>query len=66
MLVLSRKQNESIVLPDLGVTIRVIGVTGGRVRLGVEAPREVAVVRREILNQVEHRPCQVLEHCAAS
>ncbi len=64
MLVLSRKQNETIVLPDLGITIRVIGVTGGRVRLGVEGPREVSVVRREILNQAE-RPCQAVEHCAA-
>lgn len=55
MLVLSRKLHESIVLPDLGITIRVIGVNGGRVRLGVEAPREVSIARGEICDGVAPR-----------
>ncbi len=47
MLVLSRKPNEGIVIND-NVEIVVIGVRGDRVRLGIEAPREVRVDRREV------------------
>jgi carbon storage regulator len=53
MLVLSRKINESIVLPELGITIQVVGVGSGRVRLGIEAPREVAIHRHEVFARVE-------------
>ena len=52
MLVLSRKLNESIVLPGLGVTVRVVGISGGRVRIGVEAPRSVQVARGELCEDI--------------
>lgn len=48
MLVLSRKVGQEIVLPDCGVTIGVIRVVGNRVRLGIKAPREIVVRRKEI------------------
>ncbi|MEE2641456.1 MAG: carbon storage regulator CsrA [Planctomycetota bacterium] len=47
MLVLSRKKNESIVIND-DIKIVVVEIRGDKVRLGVEAPREVPVHRREI------------------
>jgi carbon storage regulator len=56
MLVLSRKEQESIVLPDLGVTIRVSEISGNRVRLAVEAPREVQILRLEVLERSESTP----------
>ena len=43
MLVLTRKVGESIVIGD-GIVVRVLE-TGGRVRLGIEAPRDVAITR---------------------
>ena len=43
MLVLTRKVGESICIGD-GITVRVLE-TGGRVRLGIEAPRDVAISR---------------------
>ena len=43
MLVLTRKVGESIVIGD-GITVRVLEV-GGRVRLGIEAPRDVSITR---------------------
>ncbi len=46
MLVLSRKKNESIVIND-DITIVVVEIRGDKVRLGVEAPKEVPVHRRE-------------------
>ena len=47
MLVLSRKQTESIVIND-NIVVTVLGVRGNTVRLGVEAPREVPVFRSEL------------------
>ena len=53
MLVLSRKKNESIVIND-DITITVIEIRGDKVRLGVEAPKEVPVHRREVFDVI-HR-----------
>ena len=47
MLVLSRKATEAIVIND-AVRVTVIGIQGGRVRLGIEAPRDVTVDRPEV------------------
>jgi carbon storage regulator len=47
MLVLSRKQTESIVIND-NIVVTVLGVRGNMVRLGVEAPREMPVLRSEL------------------
>ncbi len=47
MLILTRKVNESLVIGD-NVTITVLEVRGGQVRIGIDAPREVQVYRKEI------------------
>lgn len=47
MLVLSRKKNESIVISE-NIVITVVELIGDRVRLGIEAPRDIPVFRREI------------------
>ena len=52
MLVLSRKKNESIVI-DNNITIVVVEIRGDKVRLGVEAPREVPVHRREVYDAIQ-------------
>jgi carbon storage regulator len=53
MLVLSRRCRESIVLPADGVTIRVLEIRANRVRLGIEAPSGVSVLRGELICDVE-------------
>ena len=53
MLVLSRKKNESIIIND-DITIVVVEIRGDKVRLGVEAPREVPVHRKEVFDAI-HR-----------
>ncbi|MFN9717363.1 MAG: carbon storage regulator CsrA [Planctomycetota bacterium] len=53
MLVLSRKKNESIVIND-NVVITVVEVRGDKVRIGIEAPRDVAVHRQEVLEAILH------------
>ncbi len=47
MLVLSRKKNESIVIDD-NIIITVVEVRGDKVRLGIEAPREIPIHRSEV------------------
>jgi len=51
MLVLSRKKNESIVIND-DITIVVVEIRGDKVRLGIEAPKEVPVHRREVFDAI--------------
>lgn len=52
MLVLSRKTNESIVINN-EITIVVVEIRGDKVRLGVEAPKEVPVHRREVYDAIK-------------
>ncbi len=56
MLVLSRKLNESIVISELGVTITVVEIRGDKVRLGIEAPREVPIYRSEVAEAMGRNP----------
>lgn len=54
MLILTRKTNESLVIGD-NVTVTVLEVRGGQVRIGIDAPREVHVYRKEIKLDEEAR-----------
>jgi carbon storage regulator len=48
MLVLSRKPGEKVVI-DGGITIIVVEFNGGRVKIGIEAPADVAILRGELV-----------------
>lgn len=50
MLILTRNQGESINIGEV-VTVTVLGSKGGQVRLGIDAPREVKVLRSELLDR---------------
>ena len=52
MLVLSRKTNESIVI-DGNITVSVLRVDHDNVRLGIEAPLEIPVLRKEIYEAIK-------------
>lgn len=51
MLVLSRKLNESIIIGD-NIKIVVIEISPGKVRLGIDAPRDVPVHRKEVYEAI--------------
>jgi len=54
MLILTRRVGETVVIGnDVTVTVTVLGVKGNQVRLGVNAPREVAVHREEIFERIK-------------
>jgi carbon storage regulator len=52
MLVLSRKPDQQIMIGE-GIVVTVVEIRGDKVRLGIEAPREVSVHRKEVVERVE-------------
>ncbi len=52
MLVLSRKKNESIVIND-DISVVVVEIRDDKVRLGIEAPKNVPVHRREVYDAIQ-------------
>ena len=55
MLVLTRKEGEEIILPALGVTIRVVNIREKKVRLAFDAHKSVVIHRRELLDQIREQ-----------
>lgn len=51
MLVLSRKKNQSIVI-DENIVITVVEIRGDKIRLGIQAPREVPIHRSEVYDAI--------------
>jgi carbon storage regulator len=52
MLILTRRTGESLMVGD-DVTVTVLGVKGNQVRMGISAPRQVAVHREEIFRKIQ-------------
>lgn len=52
MLVLSRKLDESIIIGE-NIRLTVVKIDGGQIRLGIEAPPEVAIYRQELLDSMQ-------------
>lgn len=59
MLVLSRRENQKVLFPNLGITVEIVGLRGSKVKLGIDAPPEIRIVRSELANQPEAEPVHV-------
>lgn len=55
MLVVSRGRNDKVVFPTLGISVEILRVAGNKVRLGIEAPREIPVHRHEVFEKIESK-----------
>ncbi len=71
MLVLTRKSNHSIMIGD-DIEVSVLAIVGEKVRIGIQAPRDVPVFRKEVYLEIqdEHRdgkePAQVVAEVEAA
>ena len=54
MLVLTRKRNESIMIGD-DIEVSVLSVAGEKVRMGIEAPRDIPVFRKEVYLEIQQQ-----------
>ncbi len=54
MLVLSRKKDESIIINDL-IRVTVVEVRGDKVRIGIDAPKDVTVHRQEVYEAIQNQ-----------
>ncbi len=53
MLVLGRKLDESIIIGE-NIKIKVVSIDRGVVKLGIEAPKDVSILREELLEQIKN------------
>ena len=52
MLVLTRKSNQSIMIGD-DIEVTVLSIIGEKVRIGIDAPREIPVFRKEVYREIQ-------------
>ncbi len=52
MLILTRKLDESIII-DGNIEVKVIGIEEGKIKLGISAPKEIEIHRKEIYDQIQ-------------
>ena len=64
MLVLSRKQDEKIVIGD-NISLMVISIQGDKVRLGIDAPKDISIHRQEVYEAIKRKQLEAEEGTVA-
>lgn len=61
MLILTRKQGESVIIGD-NIKVTILQVQGTNIRVGIEAPQEISVHREEIFERIQESKREVTEN----
>ena len=61
MLVLKRKSGESIIVNE-NIEIKIIEIEEGRIKIGIEAPKDVSILRKEVLDEAHMENKQASEN----
>ncbi|CCJ33789.1 carbon storage regulator CsrA [Caloramator australicus] len=61
MLILTRKEGESILIGE-GVEIKILEISQGTVKIGIEAPKNVKVIRKELLKEIGEENIESLKN----
>jgi carbon storage regulator len=64
MLVLTRKSNQSIMIGD-DIEVSVLSIMGEKVRIGIQAPRDIPVFRKEVYLEIQQERAGTVEGTAA-
>ena len=51
MLILNRKEGESIIIAD-NIEVRILEIQDGKIKIGIDAPREITILRKEVYDSV--------------
>ena len=57
MLVVTRRSQEKLLFPDIGLKIQILRILGGNVRIGIDAPKELTVLRNELMDDDSKKGC---------
>ncbi|WP_419393369.1 carbon storage regulator CsrA [Cytobacillus praedii] len=60
MLVLTRRRNESVILNE-NIEITILEIDGDQVKIGIKAPKEVEILRKEIMEKIEEENMNALK-----
>lgn len=61
MLILTRKKDESIII-DGKIEIKIIEIEDGKVRIGIEAPRDIDIMRKELYEKIQEENLAAVNH----
>jgi len=59
MLILNRKINESIIIDDR-IEIKILEIVDGKIKIGIEAPKEISILRKEIYEEIKDENMQAV------
>lgn len=65
MLVLTRRDGESFFIGDTDIQVRILGVKGNQVRIGIQAPKDMPVFREEVKHMFLGERCDEIADAAA-
>lgn len=61
MLILTRKKDESIII-DGKIEIKIVEIEDGKIKIGIDAPRDIDIMRKELYERIENENIAAVNH----